>query len=218
MATARKDFPGAGRADGEDHVVATDGVDVALLAARLGRDPLLARGDRDGVAEHRLEVDLRVVGDHPDRRPHLARAQRSPRADQIGQLGQRALGSQHLALVAPERDVVTAGHDADVELGFERTEVTVVAAEEVAQVDVGGQRQPARDGGRFAQRLSFLGPVYHVGPHALGPPAGRRSVLALRGGLGQGQADVQLAQALGRHFRWEPASRDLARPDSSETQ
>ena len=133
------------------------------------------------------------------RRPHLARPQRRARADQLGQLGQRALGPLHLALVALEHDVVAAGHDADVELGLERAEVVVVAAEEVAQIDVGGERQSARDGGRFAQRLSFPAPESTTRSAAFG--AQPTAPCALRRRLGQRQADVQLAQALGRHRR-----------------
>ena len=174
---------GAGGADREDHVVAADGVDVALLPERLGRDQLLAGRHRDGVAEHRLEVGLGVGGDHAHRRPHLAAADRRPRAQQLGQLGDRALGPAHLALVALEHDVVAAGHDAHVQLGLEGAEVVVVAAEQLAQIDVGGERQAAGGrGGRLAQRLSLTGPESTMRVAALTggapPPAGRRGCAA----------------------------------------
>src|SRR5436853_339274 len=50
---------------------------------------------------------------------------------------------------------MATGDDADVELRFQRAEVIVVAPEQLGQIDVGRQREAARDDGGFAQPLSL---------------------------------------------------------------
>ena len=64
------------------------------------------------------------------------------RAHELRELGQRPLGLLHLPLVALQHDVVAAGDDADVELGLERAQVIVVAAEQLRR-----GRRPARGRG-----------------------------------------------------------------------
>jgi hypothetical protein len=60
----------------------------------------------------------------------------------------------HLALVAFQHDVVAARDDAHVEFGFQGAEVIVVAAEQLREIDIGGEGETARDRGGFAQRLA----------------------------------------------------------------
>jgi hypothetical protein len=70
-------------------------------------------------------------------------------------LHQGFLALAHLTLGALEHDVVTPGHDLDIEVRFERAKMVVVPPQQMAQVDVRGERNPARDRGGFAQLLSF---------------------------------------------------------------
>src|SRR5207253_136167 len=58
----------------------------------------------------------------------------------------------------PDHDVVAAGDDPDVELRLERAEVIVVTPEKREQVEVGGQRDPARDRGSVTQRRELPSP------------------------------------------------------------
>src|SRR6185295_17824617 len=97
-----------------------------------------------------------------------------PGPDELRELDQGLLTLADLVLGALQDDVVSAGDDLDVELRLEGLEVVVVPPQEMAEVDVLGEGDTARDRGGVAQ----------FRPPRIRPPAGRparRSRCRVRG-------------------------------------
>src|SRR5262249_53281334 len=122
-------------------VVPADGLDVTLLVQGLRGDLLLAGGHRDRVEEDALEVGIGVVGEDPERRPHVRRLYGEARADPGEELLHDAGPAGDLPLVPAERDLVSPGDDPERELRLQQAQVLVVPAQEDPEVNLGSKRE-----------------------------------------------------------------------------
>src|SRR5215207_2001295 len=123
-------LPRAGGADAEDDVVGLDGLDVAALVGRLGRDLLLAGGVEARLGEVVAQRVGAVFGDLGEGFAEFLVGEGLALAEERGEVLDDAPGGLHAPGVAVEGQILTARVHAHVEERFQVLDVLVVDAEE----------------------------------------------------------------------------------------